>query len=109
MIPVTVLEFGDRGLSIVDPPAARGGQSSELKTVWITLAAVLAVVLLIVAGIVLVVAHRRRASRYATNRTESDGKQVPANIESSLAEMGAFLSEENALEGPEHSPRKGPE
>jgi hypothetical protein len=122
MIPGTVLEFGDRGLSVVDPPAARGGQSSGVKTVWISVAAVLAVVLLIVAGIV-VVAHRRRRSPEPTNRTESDGVEVPVDIESSLAELGRFMSEENALsqdgdppivmkkgrEGPVHAARQWPE
>jgi hypothetical protein len=111
MIPGTVLEFGDRGLSVVDAPAARDGQSSEVKTVWISLAAVLAVALLIAAGIVLVVAHRRRASLSPTNRTESDGGEAPVHIESSVADLGSrtFLSEENALEAPERSLLQRPE
>jgi hypothetical protein len=109
VIPGTVLAFGDRGLSVVDPPAARAGQSAEVKTVWVSLAAIFAVVLLIVAGIVLVVAHRRHALRVQTNRTESDGDEVPVDIESSLADLEAFLSEENVLEAPEHSPRQWPE
>jgi hypothetical protein len=108
VIPGTVLEFGDRGLSVVDPPGARGGQSSGVKTVWISLASVLAVVILIVAGVVVVVAHRRRASLAPTNRTESDGQEVPADIKTSLADLEAFLSEQNALEGPKHSPRQSP-
>jgi hypothetical protein len=109
MIPGTVLEFGDRGLSVVDAPAARGGQTSDVKTVWISLSAVFAVVLFLIAGIFLVVAHRRHASRTPTNRTESDGEELSVDIGSSLAELGAFLSEENALEGPEQSPRQWPE
>jgi hypothetical protein len=97
MIPVTVLEFADRGLSVVDPPAARGGQGSELKTVWISVASIVAVVLSIAAGMVVVVAHRRGGSRAPTTRTESGGEEVSFDIESSLAELEAFLSEENAL------------
>jgi hypothetical protein len=97
MVPGTFLEFGDRGLSVVDPPAARGVQSSDMKTVWISLGAVLPVVLLIVAGIVVVVAHRRGASRTPTNRTESDGEAIPDETEGSLAHIVDFLSEENAL------------
>jgi hypothetical protein len=107
VIPGTVLEFGDGGISVVDTPAARSGQSSEVKTVWISLAVILAVVLLIIAGIVLVVAHCIPASPAQTNRTESDCGEVPVDIESALADLGAFLSEANELEASEHAPRQG--
>jgi hypothetical protein len=78
-----------------------------VETVWISLAATLAVVVLLVAGIVrVVVMHCRRASEATTNRTESDAEGVPVDIQSSLTDLDAFLSEENALEGPERSARQ---
>jgi hypothetical protein len=95
VIPGTVLEFGDRGLSVVDRPDSRGGQSSELKAIWASLAAVLAVVLLVIAGIVFVV-HRRRASRATRTQIESDA-EFPVEMVNSLGDLGNFLSEENAL------------
>jgi hypothetical protein len=113
-IPVTVLEFGDRRLSFVDASAARDGQGSGMKTVWIGVSAVLSLVLLGIVGTVLILALRRRAARTSTNRTESDG-EMPVAIESSLGGLNTFLSGENALSqdgisvtrkvpgGPEHS------
>jgi hypothetical protein len=87
----------DRGLSVVDHPAAQGGQSPEMKTAWISLGPVLGAALLIAAGIAFVVVHRRHASLVATNLTESGGEEVPVDIKSSLDELVAFMSEENAL------------
>jgi hypothetical protein len=94
MVGLTVV---DRGLYVVDRPAARGGQSLEVKTALISLGPVLAVVLLIAAGIAFVALHRRRASWVPTNLTESDGEELPIDVEGSLAELTAFLSEENLL------------
>jgi hypothetical protein len=93
-------------LSVVDPLAARVGQSAAMKTVWISLAATLAVAALLVAGIVRVVAHGRCASGATADKTESDAEEVPVDIQSSLTDLEAFLSEENALEAPERSARQ---
>jgi hypothetical protein len=102
MIPGTVLEFGDRGLSLVDPPAARAGQSSGAKTGWISFAAVFAGVLLVIAGIMVVAARRRCASLDATNWTESYGYEVASDID-------AFLSEENGRQCPDGNALGSPE
>jgi hypothetical protein len=80
--------------SIAGAVDADAGQSAGTKTVWVSLAAILAV-LLVVGAILLVVVHRRRTSLSPTT-SETDGA-IPVDVESSLEGLGDFLSGENAL------------
>jgi hypothetical protein len=83
--------------SIAEVVGADAGQAIGVKTVWISLATIFAV-LLVVGTIVLVVlvVHRRRASMAPADETETDGA-IPVDDDGSLDDVGNFLSEENAL------------
>jgi hypothetical protein len=91
--PIMVLSLIDA--SIATAFDADAGQSSGAKTVWISLVAVF-IVLFIVGAIVLVVllVYRRRTSLAPTD--ETDGA-IPVEAESSLDDLGALMSGENAL------------
>jgi hypothetical protein len=52
-------------------PEVRDDHNSDAETIWISVATVVTVLLLIIAGIAGVMMFRRRASRAATNETES--------------------------------------
>jgi hypothetical protein len=93
--PILVLPLVDASMAgAVDADA---GKSAEVKTVWISLGVIFAV-LLVVGAIVLVVlvVHRRRASLAPTDETETDDA-IPVDGESSLNDLRSFVSGENAL------------
>jgi hypothetical protein len=94
--PSPVLSLVDASIAdAVDADAGQVGESSEMKTVWISLAAVFAL-LLAVGAILLIVARRSHASLAPTDETEADGA-IPIDVESSLEDLGDFMSGENAL------------
>jgi hypothetical protein len=83
-------------LSALDAAGAHVDGNAKIKTVWITVAVVIAVAALLIVGIVLFCHHRRRAAQDRTDATEA-GCEIPVDIETSLENLGGFLSEENAL------------
>jgi hypothetical protein len=70
-----------------------------MKTIWVTLAVVIAVAALLIVAIVLFRHHRRRATQDRTDASEADC-EIPVDVETSLENLGglgSFLSEQNAL------------
>jgi hypothetical protein len=94
---ILVLSLIDASIAAAVDADADIGQSTGVKTVWIRLAAIFAV-LMAVGAIVLVVLviHRRRASLAPIDETETDGA-ISVDVESLRNDLGNFLSGENAL------------
>jgi hypothetical protein len=93
--PILVLSLIDD--RIADAVGADARQSAGVQTVWISLGAVFAV-LLVVGAIILVVlvVHRRRPSLAQTDETETDDA-IPVDGESPMDDLRDFVSGENAL------------
>jgi hypothetical protein len=84
----------------IEPPTgpqdAYHSQSEELSVVWVSLAAILGALAIVVALILILVFHRRTASPRECEETETDA-EAPADTTSAVNEMQTFFSAENAL------------
>jgi hypothetical protein len=95
--PVLLSGGGDSGdLSALEAAGANLGESPKMKTVWISLSAVIAVSALVVVGIILFCHSRRRKTEALAEAEEAD-IAIPIDVETSLEGVANFLSEQNAL------------
>jgi hypothetical protein len=89
-----------QGLAPVDAPVGQIGHNSNggLRTVWTSLAAIVGAAVLIGVGIVLFLIHRRQLSEARmSDETEAGDTELPGDSEASLADLGNYMSGENAL------------
>jgi hypothetical protein len=96
---------GDSGaLSALEAAGAHVDETAKMTTIWIPVAVVIAVAALLIVGIVLFCHRRHRAAQARTDATDA-GCEIPVDIETSLENLGDFLSEQNALS---HDPTFSP-